>query len=420
MPRGVALGGDVGQDEHQDHEEVAREFLDVVPGRHVDGEEETECRKGQQPAQGLPDTALQAESPRSGGPAADHQAGPEQGDVGRYARGVDLQFLLHQFRQVGGRGYLHADIQENGDHAHPQLGVGNDAPALADGLCRTVLGGPLDTHGPEDGGKGEEEDPEAQIGQLDRGDIQLAGGMAAEFAEDGQTNQQRADGGAHVVDRSGQAEPLGCGLGRAQGNGQRVGGGLLQGETQAHDEKSGQQEGEGGLVSCGNEEQGAQCGYDQPHGDAPAIPVLSDEVHPHAAGKPHVDQGPHRVGHIEHEGDHLALPLFQGKLLLEHGDQDVVAGGHEAPKEEYAGEHIQSVTAGERGGRFHQVRLVSDKGKGMTLSGRSLFPVLTLCILKQIVLNLPHDRASLRASLRAGRTASRSRRLLRGGGVPAQ
>src|SRR5690606_5988177 len=56
---------------------------------------------------------------------------------------------------------------------------------------------------------------------------------------------------------------------------------------------------------------------------------------------PEIDQRTDGVGDVERERDQLALGVAQAEGLLEHRDQDVVAGGDEAPEEEHRDEDAE-------------------------------------------------------------------------------
>ena len=325
----------------------------------VDGQEHAERHVGQQQRQPALGTGAHVERARRATPAADHQAGPVQRHERRDLRRLQAQAFrrLQVRRQVADGGHFHADVDEDGDHAQHQLRVAQrrfPVDQLAAVLCFgfgqllqvDVVGhrGELQEDRHQDEGHAQH-----QVRRLDALDAGF-GAARQHAAEDRHADQQRADGGAEVVDATGQRQPLRAGLGVTDDDGQRIGRDLLQREAKAHDEQAGQHQVEGTGVGCGIEQQRAQRGDHQAQADAVLVADAVEQIQAHDLGYRHVDQRAYGVGYVERDGHVLALCLRQVEGFLEHRDQDVVAGRNEAPEEEHGDQHAELRPSGGLGG----------------------------------------------------------------------
>ena len=179
-----------------------------------------------------------------------------------------------------------------------------------------------------------------QVGDLDALDAGL-GAAGGDAAEDREADQQRPDGGAEVVDAAGHGQALRAGGRVAHHDRQRVGRDLLQREAQADDEQARQHQAVGTAVRRRVEQQRAHRRDQQAQADAVLVADPVEHVRADQLGRHEIDQRAHRVSHVERQRHQLALRLRQVERLLEYRNQDVVAGGHEAPEEEHRDEDAE-------------------------------------------------------------------------------
>lgn len=215
-----------------------------------------------------------------------------------------------------------------------------------------------------------------QVRRLDAFDAGL-GAARQHAAEDRHADQQRPDGGAEVVDATGQRQPLRTGLGITDDDGQRVGRDLLQREAQANDEEARQHQVERPGVGRRIEQQRAQRGDHQAQADSVLVADLVEQIETDDLGDRHVDQRADGIRDVERDGDVLALRLRQVEGFLEHRDQDVVAGGNETPEEEDGDQHAELRPSGGLGGHGLVCLLVWDPDGTASLRSRRAIATCT-------------------------------------------
>ena len=119
----MSLADGICYSQQDDQEEIWVELADLVPGDGVDQSENGKRHKGNRIL-----SLFLVDSGRSNAPAAEVQRpiirlAPEQTDIRCYLVFFHMQFLPHEFRQIGGGGNLYTYIHEYGDHTHPDLRI---------------------------------------------------------------------------------------------------------------------------------------------------------------------------------------------------------------------------------------------------------------------------------------------------------